>query len=324
MPTDQHAPNVARRGHAHMWLVGLLGVAAGLALLVYVPSLQGVSRSILLFAGFHVVGASVIAASGYLTWRTARPQRQLARTAAGDARPAFGSGPSWLNGPLVAGVVVAAVAVALQASRPALWPLDFLLVGQAVVFFVGARVVNGFRSADQAVLPMLDLVRRPDATVLDLGCGSGRSTVAIGAGPRTGIIAFDAFSDGDPRLARLQRNLEAAGLQDRVTPRRGSLSQLPFEDAAFHAVVSVNVLDSRAGERKSIMADVRRVLEPGGRFLVVVRTRSWSLFAALNVLVLWLAPPKAWRGLAQRNGFRLVQEGRLNHTWFMLLERPVE
>jgi hypothetical protein len=45
--------------------VGALGAAAGLALMLCVPSLEAVSRSILLFAGFHLVGAAVLLVSLY-------------------------------------------------------------------------------------------------------------------------------------------------------------------------------------------------------------------------------------------------------------------
>ncbi len=41
------------------WLVGVLGLIAGL-LLVYVPSLAAVSKSIFLFAAFHLVGGAVV------------------------------------------------------------------------------------------------------------------------------------------------------------------------------------------------------------------------------------------------------------------------
>jgi len=52
--------------HNHTWIVGALGLAAGLLLLVYVPSLKTVSNSLLLFAGFHLVGGAVLLASVYI------------------------------------------------------------------------------------------------------------------------------------------------------------------------------------------------------------------------------------------------------------------
>lgn len=52
--------------HSHMWLVGVLGLSAGLLLLIYVPSLPAVSRTLLFFAGFHLVGAVVLGASLYV------------------------------------------------------------------------------------------------------------------------------------------------------------------------------------------------------------------------------------------------------------------
>ena len=51
--------------HSHTWLMGLVGLAAGLALLIYAPSLKVISNSLFLFAGFHIVGAIVLLASAY-------------------------------------------------------------------------------------------------------------------------------------------------------------------------------------------------------------------------------------------------------------------
>lgn len=51
--------------HNHAWLVGVLGLIAGLLLLVYVPSLEAVSKSIVLFAAFHLVGGAIVFVSLY-------------------------------------------------------------------------------------------------------------------------------------------------------------------------------------------------------------------------------------------------------------------
>ena len=59
-------PGLRAHTHSHMWLVGLLGLAAGLALLIYVPTLPAISGAVLLFAAFHLVGAVVSLASLYV------------------------------------------------------------------------------------------------------------------------------------------------------------------------------------------------------------------------------------------------------------------
>ena len=46
---------LAAHSHSHMWIVGVLGIAAGLVLMLYVPSLKAVSQGVLLFATFHIV-----------------------------------------------------------------------------------------------------------------------------------------------------------------------------------------------------------------------------------------------------------------------------
>ena len=64
MRTDDHH---SRRTHRqrHMWVVGLLGSAVGLLILIFVPQLKAISASLLLFAGFHIIGALIILISLY-------------------------------------------------------------------------------------------------------------------------------------------------------------------------------------------------------------------------------------------------------------------
>src|SRR5512140_233170 len=56
----------AKHKHGHMVWVGFLGLAAGAALMIYVPSLKAISSAIVLFAAFHLVGAVVLLASVYV------------------------------------------------------------------------------------------------------------------------------------------------------------------------------------------------------------------------------------------------------------------
>ena len=47
------------------------------------------------------------------------------------------------------------------------------------------------------------------------------------------------------------------------------------------------------------------------------------MFAVANVLSLFLTNKAQWRGLAEKAGFRVLDEGMFNHAWFVLLEKPV-
>jgi SAM-dependent methyltransferase len=296
-----------------MWIMGALGVLAGLALLVYVPSLQAVSNSLLLFAGFHLVGAFVISASIYLAW----VRRRLA-----SRRPKLSFGADGLNGVLIAAVVAGAAAITVQVAAPNAWPLAFALLALAFLLLAGARVARGFVSRDGAVLPLVNLFNGGSDLVLDLGCGTGRTTVALGRASGAGrIVALDQSGrrGEEARLALLKRNLELAGLAERVTIQVSDLAPLPFGDAAFDAVVSTNVYDHRGGDRVQALTEVRRVLKPGGRFLLVVRTPGWPMFAAINLLSLALTRRRTWRRIADQAGLRIVDEGEINNAWFALL-----
>ena len=78
--------------HSHMWLVGVLGLSAGLLLLIYVPSLPAVSRTLLFFAGFHLCGPSC-SAHPFTSWRATDSMRQLHGRQA--IRFDFGWTPAW-------------------------------------------------------------------------------------------------------------------------------------------------------------------------------------------------------------------------------------
>jgi hypothetical protein len=121
--------------HSHLWLVGLIGVAAGLLLLIYVPSLPAVSGTILLFGGFHLVGALVLLASLYVMAGKRLASRLTGRTRRQDAKDFdFGWAPAWALGPWIAALILVALAVAVQVTTPAYWPLAMVLTLLAANF----------------------------------------------------------------------------------------------------------------------------------------------------------------------------------------------
>lgn len=314
-----------RHPHGHMWIIGLAGIAAGVVLLVYVPTLKAVSASILLFAGFHIVGGLVLAASLYVVglrgWL-----RRLRRRGPGRQALDFGWGPGWMNGLAIAALVVFAGAVALQVARPDLWPIAFLLVVQGVLFLVGNSVMSAFRRLDHMVLPMVDLIRGGADRVLDAGCGAGRTSIALSRVLRQGgIVAIDRFDAeyiDDGGRALLDRNLAIAGLTDRVEVVTGDLTAMPFEDASFDAAVSTNVYDHLGKGKAAALGEIRRVLKPGGRFLMVVWTPGLTMFTVGHLLSLLLTSKAGWRAMARRAGLTTVDEGMINNVWFAVFERP--
>ncbi len=104
--------------------------------------------------------------------------------------------------------------------------------------------------------------------VLDLGCGTGRSLPLFGPGARA--IGVDPC-----RESLLAARRRAPG----VPLVRARAEALPFRDHAFDTVVSGLVFCS-VGDVPRGLAEVRRVLKPGGTLRMLEHVRSGSRLAA--------------------------------------------
>jgi ubiquinone/menaquinone biosynthesis C-methylase UbiE len=114
------------------------------------------------------------------------------------------------------------------------------------------------------------LVRRlgpaPDADVLEVGPGPGWFTRELAAAvPRGRLQLLDVQSE---MLATARARADSS----RVSATVGDACALPFEDATFDAVVATAVLGETPDPRRAV-AEVARVLRPGGRF-AVLETRT--------------------------------------------------
>ena len=135
------------------------------------------------------------------------------------------------------------------------------------------------------------------------------------------VDRFDADYIDDGGRVLIDRNLEIAGLTRQVSVVRGDLTALPFEDNHFDAAVSTNVFDHLGGGKQRALEEVRRVLKPGGRFLMAVWTPGWAMFAVANLFSMFLTGRARWREMAETAGLRVVDEGAFNFSWFALFEK---
>jgi SAM-dependent methyltransferase len=236
----------------------------------------------------------------------------------------FGYSWLWQWGHGVLGVVFAGLAAALGAADAPVRAVA-VAVAAAVWGFVGLVLMQVvFRAHAPLTLPTEDFLSSNAGTVLDLGCGSGRTSILVGqARRRVRIVGLDNFSATyirDHGRERLLRNLRIAGVADRFEFKEGDMRRLPFADETFDAAVSSYALDHLGKEIPLALAEARRVLRPGGEFLlIVILPNLWTSLAFLSLVWLRFPTRAKWRRLFDAAGLTVEAAGTgPRGGWFLL------
>jgi len=108
-----------------------------------------------------------------------------------------------------------------------------------------------------AMLALVD----PTLTVGDLGCGTGQVSELI-APHVAKVVAVDGSND---MVQSARKRLKG---MDQVEVRRGDMEALPIDDAQLDVAITALVLH-HVPEPARALAEMHRVLKPGGRVLIV-------------------------------------------------------
>ncbi|RWZ61589.1 class I SAM-dependent methyltransferase [Labedella populi] len=164
---------------------------------------------------------------------------------------------------------------------------------------------------------LLDVCRiEADSAVLDVGCGSGeflaslleRGAHAAGVDPAAGMVAEARRRAGDADI------------------REGSWRELPWPDASFDVVATVNALQY-ADDTSAALTEARRVLRAGG--LIAVANWADRELNQLDAIESALATaagdetppdgdlrlPGGLEAVLVEAGFDLVEAGTVDVTW---------
>ena len=242
--------------------------------------------------------------------------------------------PWWLSyGHVILAAITIGVLVLGYKRKWSKWPM--LIVGIVALWSTASFVVMRFviDINGRPALPTQSFLHLGTGRVLDMGAGTGRSSIMVlHARPQATVVALDLFGDSFERhfgpsekpQDKLLRNLRAAGVEQRATIQAGDMRKLPFEPAAFDAIVSSYAVDhlNREGINQSL-AEAARVLKPGGDFLLmVIGKEPWVQFA-FGPLLMHGGPrgPAWWSERLQEAGFQVLEQGTRPITLYLLARR---
>jgi ubiquinone/menaquinone biosynthesis C-methylase UbiE len=114
---------------------------------------------------------------------------------------------------------------------------------------------------DRALMSLL--VETPIDSLLDIGTGAGHVLLLAGREAQS-AIGIDSSRE---MLNVARHNLFQAGLRN-CQVRQADMMALPFDDGAF-SVITMNMVLHFAERPESALAEAARVLQPGGRLIVV-------------------------------------------------------
>ena len=129
---------------------------------------------------------------------------------------------------------------------------------------------------------------RPGETVLDVGSGGGIDSIlaALRVGPSGHVIGLDLLEE---MCGRGRAHAKQAGVDAWTEFRRGEMEDIPLPDATIDVVISNGVINLSARKSRTL-AEIFRVLRPGGRICIVDLTVDEDLPPAV------LGSAAAWAG----------------------------
>jgi len=146
-----------------------------------------------------------------------------------------------------------------------------------------------------------------ESRVLDVACGSGGPAIFVAQTTGCHVTGVDINERG---ITTAREWAERRGLQDRLRFEQADASRaFPFPDGSFDAIISIDAMN-HLYNRAELLAEWRRLLRPGGRFLFTDATIVTGMLTREEILArsnsmgqFIFTPPGVHEHLIQGAGF---------------------
>lgn len=153
--------------------------------------------------------------------------------------------------------------------------------------WIGRRFLRAMNVAHSALTDwgLSHVAIGKDFAILDVGCGGGRTIAKLAeAAPEGKVCGIDYSAES---VATSRRENAGAIAEGRVEIQKASVSKLPFPDGRFDLVTAIEsqyYWPDPVGDMK----EIRRVVKPGGRVIVILETYRGGRFGAAKGIVMTL------------------------------------
>jgi ubiquinone/menaquinone biosynthesis C-methylase UbiE len=135
-------------------------------------------------------------------------------------------------------------------------------------------ITNDSFTTGQMIAELERVLGRPlptNCTVVDVGAGTGNVAIKLAMSGRFDRIIAADISEG--MLAQARASAQAAGCS--IETVQTDMARLPFEDESIDLVVGCAVLH-HLPDPVAFMAEVKRVLKPGGSCIFIGEPSTWG------------------------------------------------